>query len=278
MIAYDAEYYRPTTFEEAIELFHTLNKDGKKPMYFSGGTEIITLDRTNRIIPGAIIDIKSIRECHVADIDKDEIRLGAALSLTKVNKTGFFPLLNQTISQIADHTARNKITLGGNICGNIPYREAVLPFLLTNSKAVIASKSEVKEHPFESLFNNDHRLNTELLLQVKVSRSEVELPFVSIKKRRQWGVGYPLITAAAVMKNNRLKIAFSGLCNFPFHDAKIDKIMNDGSLSKEGKAKEIVNSTPAPVLDDVHGSAEYREFVLGNLLEEIEGAFKGASL
>ena len=263
MIAYEAEYYKPATIEEATDLFYTLNKEGKKPVYYSGGTEIITLGRTNRLISGALIDITSIKKCHVSEIDQDEIRLGAALSLTKVIETDFFPLLTQTITQIADHTARNKITLGGNICGNIHYREAVLPFLLTDSQVVIASKSELKEYPFQSLFNKKLRLsNEELLVQIKVKRSEVDLPFMTIKKRRHWGVGYPLITASAVKKNEQLKIAFSGLCNFPFSNAEIDKIMNDESLTGEERAEEVIKSVPAPVLNDVHGSSEYRKFVL----------------
>lgn len=253
-----------------------MTKNKKNPAYFSGGTEIITLGRTNRLTMDAIIDIKSIPECLVTEINHDEIQLGAALSLTKVIETNYFPLLNEVSAQIADQTARNKITLGGNICGNIPYREAALPFLLTKSKAIIASNSGIKEHSFNSFFNQRPTLeNEELLVAIKIQKSETEIPFVSIKKRRQWDVGYPLISAAAVNKNHQLKIAFSGLCNFPFHLAEIDGYLNNENLTEELKIEKIKNAIPAPILNDVHGSSAYRQFVLKNIIQEIYNTFKG---
>ncbi len=277
MIAYDVDYYNPTTIEEATQLFHRLVEEGKKPVYYAGGTEIITLARSERLDLDAIINIKSIHECLLAYSDENEITLGAALSLTQVIKTNFFPLLNQTIAQIADQTSRNQITLGGNICGDIFYREAALPFLITESKAVIANRTGIKEYPFKSIFNQKLQLsNEDLLVQLKVKKNEVNFPFYTVKKRKQWDVGYPLITVAAVKKKEQLKVAFSGLCNFPFHDVNIDKRINDPSLTAKERLDGVLNALSSPVLSDVHGSMDYRHFVLKNLLQEVVDAFKGA--
>jgi xanthine dehydrogenase molybdenum-binding subunit len=62
MIEFDFEYYRPSTIEEAVGLYHTLHTSGKMPIYYSGGTEIITLARSGQIMMGAVIDIKGISE------------------------------------------------------------------------------------------------------------------------------------------------------------------------------------------------------------------------
>ena len=148
MISYDFDYYKPATIEEATQLFHSLDEQGKNPIYFSGGTEVITLGRVNQIITGAVIDIKAIPECHVIKKEDNKLILGAALSLTKIREIQLFPFLSKTIEEIADNTARNKITLGGNICANIIYRETVLPLLLTESRS-----RDCKSHGFKTATN-----------------------------------------------------------------------------------------------------------------------------
>src|SRR5690606_38997647 len=170
---------------------------GKQPIYFSGGTEIITYGRVNKIVTGAIIDIKGVPDCLVLKKENNKLTLGSAQSLTKIRDMKLFPLLNKTIVEIADHTARNKITLGGNICANIIYRETVLPFLLTESEVVIAGASGIRQVPIMDVFNQKLLLERgEFLVQVVTSLHDIELPFISVKKRRQWDVGYPLITIA----------------------------------------------------------------------------------
>ncbi|OIJ19417.1 xanthine dehydrogenase [Anaerobacillus alkalidiazotrophicus] len=276
MISYDFEYHKPISIEEAIDLFHTLDEQGKKPVYFSGGTEIITFGRENKIVTGAVIDIKAIPDCLIVKNDEHLLTIGAAQSLTKIREMQLFPFLSKTIVEIADQTARNKITLGGNICANIRYRETVLPLLLTNSKVVIASKDGLKEQQINKVFDKTLQLEKgEFLVQVITEQSEIALPFRSVKKRRQWDVGYPLITTAAIKRQDRIEVAFSGLCSFPFRNKNVEDSLNNRKLSKESRIEEAIHSIPAPILDDVHGSSEYRQFVLRNTLYDVLDALEG---
>ncbi|MFC0560256.1 FAD binding domain-containing protein [Halalkalibacter alkalisediminis] len=277
MISFDFEYYKPATILEAIELYQALYEQGKEPIYFSGGTEVLTLGRVNKIMTSAVIDIKGIPECRVLKKDEQKVTLGAAQSLTKIREMQLFPFLGKVIVEIADHTARNKITLGGNLCGNIIYRETVLPLLLTNSQVVIASMDGIKQVPIHEVFQQ--KLNLEkgsFLVQVIVEQSEIDCPFLSIKKRRQWDVGYPLVTTAALKKDDYIKVAFSGLCEFPFRDPKIEEGLNDQQLSKKERVDKAIKRIPAPILDDVNGSADYRLFVLENTLLDVLDALEGA--
>ncbi|MGO4889298.1 FAD binding domain-containing protein [Anaerobacillus sp. MEB173] len=276
MISYDFEYFKPTSIEEATDLFWSLDEQGKNPLYFSGGTEVITLGRNNQIRTGAVIDIKGIPESLFLKKNPKELILGAAQSLTKIRETQLFPFLSKAIVEIADHTARNKITLGGNICANIIYRETVLPLLLTESQVVIASHTGLKQFPINQIFKEKLKLEKgEFLLQVITEQSEIDLPFLSVKKRRQWDVGYPLITTAALKKNEYIKIAFSGLCAFPFRSEHIEEVLNNRQLSIETRIREAIQLMPAPILEDVHGSAEYRLFVLKNTLHDVLDTFEG---
>ena len=142
---------------------------------------------------------------------------------------------------------------------------------------MIASHTGLKQRPINELFDQKLQLEKgELLVQVITEQSEIDLPFLSIKKRRQWDVGYPLITTAALKKNDRIKVAFSGLCSFPFRNQQMEESLNNLQLSKDKRIEEAIQHIPATILDDVNGSAEYRMFVLKNTLMDVLDAFEGA--
>ena len=54
MIAFDFEYYKPDTVEDAVKLYNKLNSNGKKPIYYGrGGTEFISMARMNNRYTGS---------------------------------------------------------------------------------------------------------------------------------------------------------------------------------------------------------------------------------
>lgn len=276
MLAFDFDYFKPLTIQEAVVLFQTLDRQGKQPMYFSGGTELITLGRLNLAYTEAVIDIKEIPALHDARWSHDQLVLGSALSLTKIAEMNFFPLLTQVAVGVADHTARGKITLGGNVCAQIFYREATLPFLLGNSDVMIAGPEGLKRLSFDELFFEQFRLGKgELLVQLIADRKLIEAPFFAIKRRQQWETGYPLLSMAAVKIDGMIRVAISGLCPYPFRADKAEVFLNNSLLPVAERIILALGVLPAPILNDVEGSADYRLFVLRNLFEDVLVHFEG---
>src|SRR5699024_473874 len=125
-----------------------------------------------------------------------------------------------------------KITIGGNICANIIYREAVLPFLLTDTRVLLATKKGLQEKVMTELFQERLKLDDgELLLQFKTDLAALKYPYFVVKKRRQWGVGYPLITVAAIQCEGKINLAFSGLCPYPFRSYDMENALNNEDKS-----------------------------------------------
>ncbi|PEE18485.1 xanthine dehydrogenase [Bacillus cereus] len=276
MIPSDFEYYRPHSITEALQLYSKLYQEEKNPIYYGGGTEIITFGRFGNLNTYSVIDIKEIPECNVLGRTPHHMVLGAALTLTRVSESNVFPLLSKTASRVADHTARNKITLGGNIAGEICYREAVLPFLLADSTFGIVGIKGMRYVSIHSLFIERLRLNKgEFLLQVLTDIEYIGLPFYSVKKRKLEKIDYPLITLAALKKGNEIRMAFSGLCAFPFRSTAMEIAINNNQMSVEDKIENTVLYIPAPVLDDIRGSRDYRLFVLRNILRDMLEHFEG---
>ncbi|KAB7664319.1 FAD binding domain-containing protein [Bacillus sp. B1-b2] len=264
------QYFRPDSLEQATFLYNEKVKEGKHPTYFAGGTEIITLSRWNQSPINVLIDIKRLPSCRLHQITEDFFVLGSAITLTEIVQENHFPLLTEITRGIADKTARNKITIGGNICGDIFYREAVLPLLLTNSALVLADHISMRTELIMDIFDQKLLLKEgELFVQAFMENRYMNEPFYSVKIRQQWETGYPLITAAAIKTNGELRVAFSGLCSFPFRSLEMEEILNNPSYNQTEKIIRAKQYIPGRILNDVEGSSEYRLFVFGYIMENI---------
>ncbi len=269
MLTFDFDYYQPNTLTEAVDLYQLMDRNAKKPMFISGGTELITLGRMNLVYTEAVIDLKKIAETKIMQFDGDYLILGSSLPLADIERSTAFPLLTKTASEVADHTSRGKITLGGNICAHIFYRETVLPFLLADSSIKVIGPKGIRVEQINDVFQEQLLLkNNEFLIQIMTKKRFIKAPFVSIKRHQQWETGYPLITIAALKIDGEIRVAVSGLCPFPFRSKKIETSLNQiGSI--EERVEQAMGELPEPILNDLEGSSTYRIFVLRNLLLDV---------
>jgi CO/xanthine dehydrogenase FAD-binding subunit len=280
MIDFDFEYYQPNTIREAVYLFDKLDQEGKKPVYYSGGTELLTFGRLNYYQFGSVIDLKGIDACQAYGFQGDQLVIGACVTLNRLSKAPLFPLLAETASQVADHTSRNKITVGGNATGEIIYKEALLPFLLAESELVIAGRQGIRTIPVMELFNQSLQLNKgEILLQFLTDRARLHDPYFTVKKRKLDRIDYPLLTLAALKTEGHIRVAISGLLPYPIRFQPIEEILNIEAYDRETKIEQVIGRLPGPVLNDWIGSSAYRLFVLKNTLEDMFDVFeKGGTI
>lgn len=278
MIPHDFEYHRPRTAGEAVQTFRRLSDQQKETLYCGGGTEIIAMARLLTIRPGAVIDIKAIPECQAMERLNGELIFGAGLTLSQITEANWWPLLSQTAGRVADHTARCKITLGGNIAGQIPYREALLPFLLVDARAVVVTgEGEFREAPLSQLFDQHLRLGPgEFLAQLKVAEHDTTLPHMHVKRTRLDWIAYPLFTLCALKKEGRVRFAFAGLCDFAFRSTRVEEALNQSRSPSGVRIQQALAQLPGPIVSDQHGSAEYRAFVLQNTVRDVLLQLEGA--
>lgn len=275
MIAKDFIYCSPKTRREAIRLYRRLKKYNDKVFYYSGGSEIISMARVDSISPDAIIDIKNIPECNVLEINGDHLVIGSAVTLNRIEESGLFPLLGITGSRIADHTNQCKITIGGNICGTIIYKETVLPLLLTDATISIYGPRGMRLLNFSRGFDRGIKLNNgEFVYQIKIDKRMLNLPYAHIKRTSNEKIDYPLVTICSLKYKDRIKFAFSGICSYPFKNERIDDLLNDDEIPLNEKLNMMRTLLPEPPISDYQGSGEYRMFQLSNIIENILEGFK----
>ncbi|MBW5444938.1 xanthine dehydrogenase [Cohnella sp. CFH 77786] len=276
MIGFDFDYYAPGSVGEAVSLYRQLDSLGKKPLFFSGGTEVITLGRLNLAYTEAMIDIKRIPECRALAASGNTLTFGSALTLSELHDARVFPLLGETGAGVADRTSRNKITLGGNVCSRFIYKEAALPLLLADGEAVIAGPAGIRRVPMSQAFNRALQLaGGEFLVQMRTGAEYARMPYVTVKRRKASAIDYPLVTIAALKAPSGIRAAFSGLCAFPFRSAAVEQLLNRTDLPPAERVDRAAAMWPAPVLDDIKGSAPYREFVAKQILLETLTAWDG---
>ena len=266
MISGDIVYLRPETAAEAVAAWS--RHEGAR--YLAGGTEITTsARRTAAYDLRACIDIKRIPELQVHEIRGDRLLLGAALTLAEITDRDLFPLLSATCRGIADRTVRNRLTLGGNLAGMLPYREAALPLLVADATVHSlapgpgGSEPVRRERRLRELF--DRRLVLapgELVLAFSVPAAATRWPWHHRRKTRTGPVDYPLATTCLARDGRTLRLAIAGAHPYPFRSDAID-----AALSRDGAAAipDVVRAF-GPLKGDSRASAEYRVHLLQNMI------------
>lgn len=272
MIPFNFIYYRPDTLKEAVDIYSTLQSKGENAVYYAGGSEIITMCRTGSIQPKAVIDIKNIPECGLLSVYNQKLHIGSVCTLNQISESKLFPLMRLACGRIADHTNQCRITLGGNLCGSIIYRETSLPLLLTDAQITLYGPEGERTVPFQDVFHERMRLNQgEMIVQVHVPVWALSARHYHIKKTANEKIDYPLVSVAAIWKDNYLRMAFSGICSYPFRSEQMESALNERTKSFDEIVKQAVELLPEAAYTDAEGSGEYRLFVFKNTLRGLLG-------
>ena len=227
--------------------------------------------RDGKIRAGALVDLKGISEASGATEREGEIRFGANLRLTEVVESAPWSLLSLAAGGIADRTVRNSVTLGGNICGHLPYREAVLPFLLTDTVAEVAGPDGIREAPLRELFDKRIRLGEgEFLLALRVPSEVTEFPAAYRRRTKDSRMDYPLVTLAALKSPEGVRLSVAGAFSAPRRISEVEGALGEGATPQEAVAKIGVSCK-----SDFRGSGEYRrallELSVAEVVEELHG-------
>jgi CO/xanthine dehydrogenase FAD-binding subunit len=106
----------------------------------------------------------------------------------------------------------------------------------------------------------------EFISQIIIEEKYKYLEHAHVKRTKQDKIDYPLITLAAMKEDNKVKVAFSGLCEFPFRSLEVENSLNDCSYSLEDRLNNALLNLPQAILNDDNGSSEYRRFVFENII------------
>lgn len=285
------------------------------PRYLAGGTEILTTARRSAAYAvGALVDVKGVPEARASgglpaslagaawlggaeaagDATAsgaataagepgaaDGFYFGAALPLAELEDGRLFPLLSDAARGVADRTTRNRLSLGGNVAGQLPYREAVLPLLAAGAlgysalpaDASAAAGSEARLVRWDLRARFDKRLALlpgELLLGFSVPKAAAEARAAYVRRTRTGPIDYSLITLCALRTRGGAAWALGGAFPYPARSDEADRALSE-ALAASGEARTRALGRAAAALgeprSDPRASGEYRAALIALALE-----------
>ena len=115
-----AEYLRPSSVGEAIEILKNHPKsDGKDATFIAGGTDLIPLIKLGLKTPACLVSLSRITELSGIRIDGEFISIGALTTLADIAEhweiIGSVPALSKAALSVGSPQLRNRGTVGGNL-------------------------------------------------------------------------------------------------------------------------------------------------------------------
>ena len=274
MIPFAIEYLQAESIDEAAGAWREASRAGKTVRYFGGGTELVTGAR-NHVEFDVLIDLKRIPE--LAALDLREGSVGAAVRLSELADQREIPLLASTARGVADRTVRNSITLGGNLCSALPYRETLLPLLLFDAQLELAGPDGRRHVAVREICGRRLELRDgEFIVRARLPDASRVEGFYR-RRTRDARVDYPLVTLCMVRIGGKIRFAVGGAFGYPVRsdaaEAALAEVAGVARSAAPGRAATAVVSAAAKAIPhrlwhDMRGSTEYRRALLERALTD----------
>lgn len=136
-------FVRPSTLAEALALF----AEHPEALLVAGSTDWGVELNIRHARADFSIGIDRLTELRELTVDSDNIDIGAALSLTEIERSldGAIPLLATLFPQFASRLIRNGATLGGNLGTGSPIGDTAPGLLALDARLVLASQDGERE-------------------------------------------------------------------------------------------------------------------------------------
>jgi xanthine dehydrogenase small subunit len=272
MAAGDAEFIRPASLSEAVSLL----ADRSEATVVAGATDWgveVNLRGARALLTVAIDRLPELREFQV---DSDQIEIGAALTLTEVERrlNGRVPLLAELLPQFSSRLIRNGATIGGNLGTSSPIGDLPPALLALNATVVLSSAEGDRDVALAQYFTG-YRRNVrrpeELIRAVRIPLPLANVAaFQKIAKRRfddisGVAVAFALDIADGTVRQAR--IGLGGVAATPLRATATEEALTGEPwhIHQVRQAAQVLAAEGTP-LDDHRASAAYRSAMLGQAL------------
>ncbi|MDQ3155715.1 MAG: FAD binding domain-containing protein [Actinomycetota bacterium] len=267
-----AEFIRPANLAEALQIM----AERPDAQVVAGSTDWGVEVNIRGTRAPLVIAIDRLPELRELSNGADEIRIGAALTLTEIERRldGEVSLLAEMFPQFASRLIRNGASLGGNLGTGSPIGDAPPALLALEAQIVLASVDGERVVPLADYYTGYRqsvRAPNELIKEVRIPRPLAGLTgFHKIAKRRfddisSVAVGFALDVSDGVVR--RARIGLGGVAATPVRALATEAALIDRPWSAETvrTAAEVMAGEGTP-LDDHRASAAYRAAMLGQSL------------
>jgi CO/xanthine dehydrogenase FAD-binding subunit len=168
------DYERPSSLRAALD---ALSRHGSKARLLAGGHSLIPMLNMRLMAPERLIDVSRLTELQYIVEEFGQLRIGALTSHNTILRSGVVatacPIMTEAYAHVANHSIRNRGTIGGNLCHNDPAFEMPLVVTLLGATMLVRSARSTRTIPAERFlkapFTTDLAAD-EMLVEVRIPR------------------------------------------------------------------------------------------------------------
>jgi len=275
-------YLAPDHLDEALKAM----ADGDVTV-LCGGTDLALQTESGlRKYANTLINIRRIDGLSEIDEEDGKIRIGALTTVTDIKENQVInelaPVLVAAADQFASDQIRNAASLGGNICNASPAGDMIIPLLVLDAVVELAcwqdggvqtrlvALNEFFTAPGKTV-KRDHELLTAIIFDKPAAdfvarfrksgpRPALEISMVSV------GIGGNLENGVF----HNVRVALGAVAPTPLRARHVEAALEGKSLDAENiKAAVASAGEDATPIDDVRGSAWYRDHLVRVFIEEV---------
>jgi xanthine dehydrogenase small subunit len=272
MAADGAELVRPADLAETLQVL----AERPEAVMVAGSTDWGVEVNLRGVRADLVVAIDRVPELRRLTVSGDEFRLGAALTLTEIERQldGAVPLLAEVFPQFASRLIRNGATLGGNLGTASPIGDTPPALLALEADLVLASVRGERVVPLADYFTGYRqsvRAADELIKEVVVPQPLAALTgFHKIAKRRFDDISSVAVAFALDLDEGvvtRAAIGLGGVAATPIRARDTEAALVGRPWTDETvrRAAEVLAGEGTPI-DDHRASSSYRAAMLGQSL------------
>jgi xanthine dehydrogenase FAD-binding subunit len=134
------QYWAPTSLPAALEHLR-----GGDVTILAGGTDLMPQSHAGRVtLQRGLLNIRRVPEFHRIERDGAGVRIGTLCTVSELMRDALVRAHYGILAEACDHFAsdqlRNAATIGGNVCNASPAGDLLLPLLVLDGEAELASK------------------------------------------------------------------------------------------------------------------------------------------
>jgi xanthine dehydrogenase FAD-binding subunit len=278
------QYLAPASLEQALAC---LQRNAGDVTILAGGTDLMPQQQAGRVkLKPTLMNIRRVAELKGIRLENGALHIGALATITELMDNALvrhhLPLLAEAGDHFASNQIRNVGTIGGNICNASPAGDMLVPLLVLDAHAELASlvdgKAVTRSVPLTEFFTGPGKTSRapgELLTGVRIALPPEHFTahFYKFGTRPALDISAISIGVAGVLRDGVLsgvRIAFGAVAATPVRGRQTEAALEGKRLD----AATIENAAAAArdevhPIDDVRASAWYRKQLVHNMTKRI---------
>jgi CO/xanthine dehydrogenase FAD-binding subunit len=258
-----------------------LSRHGSKAKLLAGGHSLIPMLNMRTIAPARLIDVGRLTELQYIIEEYGQLRIGALTTHNAILRSPIVaascPIMTEAYAHVANHSIRNRGTLGGNLCHNDPAFEIPLVVTLLGATMIARSARSTRTIPAERFFKAPFATDLapdEMLVEIRLPRLPAGHGYGFLEVSQRYG-DRALIAAGCLLTLRYgtcrdVRIGFRNAVHNVFRVAAAEARL-EGKPASAAAINEAAEAAADNVVSagDLHADEAYRRDLTGTLSRRV---------